>query len=311
MKLELLLYHASFAGIAVLLTQSLSLVWRSNRFSLGHHGYFAIGAYAAGALLKWTLPAGRSAPAGLADRLNGLLLLVFCLAGAALIAAMIGQLTFRLFARLRQDHFAVATLIFAEIVQNVLANWNYVGGALGLEVPYLVVRNGGDERLWYVCFYASLLAACNAVLYFAIARLNRSTYGLYLAAVKDDELAAELCGVDVLGLQRVIFTLACGVAGLAGGLFLHFSTLIVPADFSFVAGLPVILYVVLGGNSNGRAVVAALALYAGYEIIKLRFFGLFGEDLGKLAAEWKEALLAAVLIAAMVVPALLSRRKQP
>ncbi|MBI2808717.1 MAG: branched-chain amino acid ABC transporter permease [Planctomycetes bacterium] len=311
MTVEFFLYHAAFAGIAVLLTQSLNLVWRVNRFSLGHHGYFGIGAYAGVVFTRFSVPDGKWALDTWIDRLSGAGLLLGCIGSAAVVTGFVGYVTIRLFVRLREDHFAVATLVFAEIVQNVAANCTYVGGALGFEAPYLAVRNAGAERLWYVGFYASLGVALNLLLYLGIRRLDQSTYGLYITASRDDELAAELCGVDVWTLQRTVFLLATAVAGAAGALFLHFTSLIVPGDFSLINGLPIILYVVLGNLGPARCVAAALGLYTAYEIMKLQFFGLLGLELGRAAAEWKEVLLASVLIAAGLLPALLQKLRCP
>jgi branched-chain amino acid transport system permease protein len=305
MSLDLLLYHAALLGILTLLVQSLALVWRTDRFSLGHHGFFALGAYATAAFLKLVLPAGfAGSPEGFRHRLAGLGLWAASLAFSAGIAALAGYLAARGFARLRGDYFAVATLILAEIVQNAMANWPFVGGGLGIEVPYLFLDNGSAEKLLYVGFYAGIGILINGLLYLAIRRMESSVFGIYVRATHDDELAAELAGIDVRRLRILLFTLMTGIAGIAGSLFLHFTSLIVPADFGFIGSLPILLAVVLGRVQVGRSVAAVASIYTVYELLKLRLFGLLGAGVGRAVADWKEVVFALVLILAIVGPVL-------
>lgn len=311
MSLDLLLYHAALLGILALLVQSLALIWRTDRFSLGHHGFFALGAYTTAVFLRLVLPADFAGfPGGFRQRLAGLGLWVASIALAACIAALAGYVAACGLARLRGDYFAVATLILAEIVQNAMANWPFVGGGLGLEVPYLFLGNGPADSFRYVGFYAGLAVALNGALYFAIRRLESSLFGIYIHATHDDELAAELAGIDVRRLQFLLFALMTGVAGIAGSLFLHFTSLIVPADFGFNSNLPILLAVVLGRVGTGRSVAAAVAIYTVYELLKLRLFGLLGEGVGRAVADWKEVVFALVLILAILGPVLSRTSRQ-
>lgn len=310
MNLDLWLYHMTFLGLLLLLVQSLNLTWKTRLFSLGHHGFFGLGAYAAAVATKLALPTETTRTLeGAGDRLAGLGLLTVCILAGAAGAAVAALLTWRLFARIRGDYFAVATLVFAEIVRSVAANWDYVGGGLGFEAPYLVFSKTSGERLLYSAFYAAVLLGLNLAAFAAIRRIERSVYGLYIAAVEDNPLAAELSGINVTRLQGLVFVLAATAAGVAGALFLHFTTLIVPGDFSLLNGLPAILGVVLGGLSSMRCVIAATFIYIAYEVIKLRFFGLFGPEYGVLIAEWKEALMGLILILSVILPTVWRRTR--
>lgn len=307
---ELLLYHAAYLGVTLLLVQSLNLVWKARMFSLGHHGFFAVGAYAAVVATRLALRGDAWNLEGISSRFFGLALLAACVVAGACAAGAVGWIVGGPFTRLAGDYFAVATIVFAEIVRGVAANWPFVGGGLGFEVPYLVLDRGGRERLGYGLFYAAVLAGLNLAAFTSIRRIDRSIYGLYLAAVDDDPIAAELSGIDVRRLQRLVLVLGAAGAGAAGAVFLHFTTIIVPADFSFINGLPIVLAVVLGAKQGSRCVLAAAFIYASYEIIKLRFFGLFGTAAGALIADWKEALLGIVLVLAAVLPAVWRRKRR-
>ena len=306
MDAEFLLYHAALLGIVILLTQSLNVIWRSDRLSLGHHGYYGLGAYTAVVITKLALAAGRPwSPASIAERLSGVGLMVGSLIAAAVVAGTAGWLTARLFTRIRDDYFAVGTLIIAEIVPNVAANVDYVGGGLGFEGPYLFLRNEGPERLAYVAFYAATTIGLNVVLYLGIRRLGGSVFGLCLDASTNDELAAAFAGVDAAAIRRVAFTAGTAVAGAAEALFFQFMTIIVPGDFRFLNGLPIILYVVLGRLNVARCIIAAAVFYTIYELIKFPFIGVLGPAVGQSLSDWAEAVLASTLIAAVVGPRVL------
>lgn len=305
MALEFLVYHLCLAALFVLLTQSLLLIFRANLFSLGHHGFFCLGAYTAAAALRtvlgpdlaWSLVVPK-------DRAEGFLLFSATVFLGALTAGLLGWVMARFLVRLRADSFAVATLIAAEVLQILAGSADRLGGALGFEVPYLVVRNTGSERHAYLVFYAVVSVGANVVLYLTLRRLELSLAGLYIAAGRDDEIAAAASGVDVDGFKRAAFTYGTAVAGAAGALFLHFTTMITPADFGFSNGLPIILYVVLGGLRLGPSIAAALSLYALYELIKLRFLGVLGEAAGESIAHWQQGILALILIASASLPRL-------
>lgn len=306
MGLEFFLYHATFLSIALLLSQSLNLTWRADRFSLGHHGFFGIGAYSAVVVLKlaedWFAPS-------LPSVVYGPVLLATCLAVAIIIGLAAGKILHVVFRRLTDDYFAVATLVFAEITRNLFSNWEYVGGALGFEAPYLIVSNSRDDRMMYVVMYATIGLAMNVALFFSIWRLRKSTYWLWIDACRHDRLSTEMCGVEASEIQGSVFVIGAGCAALAGAMFANFTTFVVPDDFSFTAGLPIVLYVVLGRLDPIKCLAATVAMYSLYEAIKLRLFGLLGDSIGEFVAEWKDATFAVLLVVAVIAPALLSRRR--
>ncbi|MBV9470891.1 MAG: ATP-binding cassette domain-containing protein [Abitibacteriaceae bacterium] len=306
MKLDFVFYHLALLGILILLTQSLALIWRANLFSLGHYGFFGIGAYAAFFYTRSLTHSADAWPLGQAqDRLLGFSIVIGSALAGGVAAGLAGYIAAWAFSRLRDDYLAVATLILAEIVQNVVANTPYLGGAIGVEVPYLFVTNSVQERFWYVFAFWMITAIANLILWLFICVSQKSVHGLHIAAIQDDPLAAEMSGVDVRQLQQASFTFGTCIAGVAGALFLHFTTSITPNDFSFLSGLPIILYVVLGRLNASQCIVAATVFYTVYELIKLRFFGIFGSTVGAAIANNQEIFFALVLVASVWLPGFL------
>lgn len=297
--MELFFYHLVLLGISLLLSQSLALIWRMNRLSLGHHGFAAAGAYAAVVLLEGVGALGFSGPTSAGARVVGVCVLAASIFLGAAAAATVALLVDPLFRRLRDDYFAVATLVLAEVIQNVAGNTPIL--ARGYEAPYLVLGNSGGEREAYVRFYAVLAVSMGIALYWWLVRLDQSTEGVRIRAIADDDIAASSVGVDVAALQRRVLMIACAAAGAAGALQLQFTTFVQPSDYSFTAGIATILYVVLGRAETTRTVIATIVMYASYEALKLRMFGLAGEAFGAFVARWKDTGFASVLLAAVLV----------
>lgn len=304
MALDFVLYHSSYIGVALLLSLSLTYMWRANLFSLGHYGFFAIGAYSAVVVSKLFFPVSPGWFVGdPVHRAVGLVALIGSLATAALVAGSAALLIGRLFSSIRGDYFAVATLIFAEIVNRVVSNWSYVGGAIGAEVPYVFLTNSNAEGLMYVTFYAVLAMSLSAAFLVAAMRAEQSIGGLWLDALREDELAAETSGIDIKALQLTVFVICGSVAGVAGALFLHMANFVTPSDFSFVTSIPTIVYVVLGGLRPLRCVLATVLLYILYQVIKAHGLGTFSDGLDRFVSKWPEAIFGTILIFSVIVPA--------
>ncbi|RMF91423.1 MAG: branched-chain amino acid ABC transporter permease [Nitrospinota bacterium] len=133
----------------------------------------------------------------------------------------VGWLLGHLCLRLRGPYFALTTLAFAEIVRLVIANeYEITRGDLGLSVPPLY--QGGE-----LPYYYTFLLICLGVqlcLYF----LMQSRIGLYLQAIREDEVAAQGRGVDVVKWKTMASALSSALCGLAGALYVHFIQLASP-----------------------------------------------------------------------------------
>ena len=194
----------------------------TGQFSLAPAAFAMIGAYTTGLLCAYS---GVSPWIGI---------------GAAVAAAaVIGMALGRIVMRLSGPYLALTTLSFAEISRLVIANsYNVTRGDLGLSVPGLF-----QERLAYYYLFLGALALVQV----GLLLLLRSPAGLYLQAIRDDEVAAASRGVDVVFWKTTAFTLSTAVAGLAGALYGHFSQLVSPELGLITQSGLVICMVVIGG----------------------------------------------------------------
>ena len=142
---------------------------------------------------------------------------------AALLGLGIGYLTLRL----RGTFFSIATLALAVVLQTVMINWEYVGGSRGISV----IRPSGPPFGNYVVFLFTVMMAL-AVLAVLVARfIERSWIGRGLAALRDNEEAAECMGVPTLKLKLFACTVSGALMGAAGAPMPMYLSFIEPASF--------------------------------------------------------------------------------
>jgi branched-chain amino acid transport system permease protein len=178
--------------------------------NFGTAGFFGIGAYTAVALIKaWKPP-----------------LYVLLVAGgtvSALLGLGIGYLTLRL----KGIFFSIATLALAVVLHMVVANWDYVGGGAG--TPVLKPRSvpffsNYDEFLFFVMSALAVVSVSVAWL------IENSWIGRGMAAIRDDEEAAECLGVPILKLKLFATTVSGAMMGIVGAPFSYFVVYIEPTS---------------------------------------------------------------------------------
>jgi branched-chain amino acid transport system permease protein len=285
--LYFLLDHSVHICILIVLALGLNLInGFTGMFSLGHHGFFAVGAYATGAFVIYTLPTDAGALLGA----GWFVLSVFVgIAAAAAFGVVVGVPCLRL----KGDYLAIATLGFGEIVRIVVQNTEAVGGARGLEIPYLLVVRSVETQMVYVGLFMGLTLGCVLVTWTVIRNILNSSHGRALIAIREDEIAAELLGVNLTRYKVWAFVLGAGFAGLGGGLYVHYMTQIEPKEFNLIKGIYILLYVVLGGmGSLSGTIVAVIALY----LIDKVFLNLMPSEI----QAWREVFFALLLIVFMI-----------
>lgn len=209
-----------FAGVAALLALSIYVTLMAGQLSLGNAALAAIGGYTAAILTKtYHTPLW---PALLAGALL-----------ATLVAFLIGIPCLRL----RGIYLALATLAFGEVVRVAALNMRITGGALGLV--------GIAPLVSFPHVYGTLAVAA-----FFFYRLERSRVGRALAAIREDEAAAQAMGIRVTTYKVLAFSIAGFIAGLAGGLAVHFTYLISPAQAAFGEAVTILTYAVFGGTAT-------------------------------------------------------------
>jgi branched-chain amino acid transport system permease protein len=241
-------------GIFTLLAVSLNLInGYAAMFHLGHHGFWAIGAYAA-AWMTLAFGASMSGPA-----LYALSLLV-----AVAVAALGGVAVGLPCLRLRGDYLAIATLAFGEIVRIAVQNSKTLQGSLGLEVPRVLMEvSGAADKIEFRAMTLGIVAALCALVVVFVRNFIRSGHGRRLLAVAQDEIAAGLLGINPTGPRMLAFVLGAAIAGLAGGVHAHYEGRIAPDDFQFMQTVKMFLIIVLGGlGSLSGCVVGAFLVIA-------------------------------------------------
>jgi branched-chain amino acid transport system permease protein len=192
---------------------------------------------------------------------GGATLLLSILAGGA-AACLFGIVVGVPCLRLKGDYLAIATLGFAEIFRVLVINIDAVGGPRGFDLPNLLFARTKSERVAYYALYFALALGLLAWTVVVMRNIMRSSHGRAIYAIREDEVAAEILGVDLTQYKVWVFIIGAGFAGLAGGLWGNMKTYFAPNDFSLLFGVVLLLYVVLGGlGSIWGCIVATFTLY--------------------------------------------------
>ncbi|NJN14453.1 MAG: ATP-binding cassette domain-containing protein [Planctomycetes bacterium] len=256
-------------GIFTLLAVSLNLInGYAGMFHLGHHGFWALGAYAA----AWIVLRYEGA-------LPGPLLYALSLLLSMAVAAVGGLVIGIPCLRLRGDYLAIATLGFGEIIRIAIQNTpeSFLGGSLGLFVPRVLMRVTRETKDDFRLLTFAIVALLVALSILLIARFIRSAQGRRLLAVAQDETAAGLLGIDPTHSKVTAFVFGAAIAGLAGGLFAHYEGKITPLDFNFMEMVKMFLIVVLGGMGSLSGCVVGALLVVGTERLLSRAPGFLSE----------------------------------
>lgn len=243
----------NLAGINAILAVSMNLIFGfTGLFSLGHAGFMAVGAYTCALLtlplatkesifllapLAWPFSVVTVSPA-----------LAVLLAGVA--AGAMAYLTGVPVLRLRGDYLGIATLGLAEIIRVVANNIPAVtNGALGLKgIPSFA------SNLWWTW-------GCVGVTVFVISRLVNSVYGRSLLAVREDEVAAEIMGVNRTYHKTLAYVVGSSFAGVGGALMGSLVTTIDPKTFGFTLTFNILIIVVAGGLGSITGSVITSVIY--------------------------------------------------
>ncbi len=225
-----------FAGYVVLQYIVLATAWNilggyTGYINFGTSGFFAIGAYSSVVLHKLWGP-----PIPLLIVVGGVL------AGAVGLA--MGCLTLRL----KGVFFAIGTLALAIVVQTFITNWDFVGGSRGV----YIIRPSSMPLLGTYIHYLFLVMLVLAGFAVAVARsIERSTLGYGLAAVRDDEQAAEAAGVPTLKLKLVSTTISGALMGMAGAPLPYYVTYLDPSSgFNLTYAVNAIAMPLIGGTTS-------------------------------------------------------------
>jgi branched-chain amino acid transport system permease protein len=249
-----------FAAFVVLTFVVLATAWNilggyAGYVNFGTAAFFGVGAYTAVVLFKWL----------------GAPLLVQIAAGAVMGAALgfgVGLLTLRL----RGIFFAIATVAVIFIMETLMINWRYVGGATGLQLarPEVWSLFGTYTRMLFVVMVGMAVAAV------ALARyIQTSWIGRGLRAIRDSEEAAEACGVPTLRLKLVACVVSGALMGAAGAPMPMYLSFIEPAStFNLNYSVGALAAPVIGGTTHWLGpLIGALLLSTVQQIVTVTISG--------------------------------------
>ena len=230
-------YAIAVAGLTV-------LIGLSGQLSVGHGAFMFIGAYTTALVLlhqHWALAA--------------------VLAASAVVAAVAGGIVGVAAARLRGPYLAGATLLLAVALPSITSRWQGVfGGDQGLGVT---VNTPGFLGTTFppTRWLAWLGFACALITFVLLANLRHSRIGRSWRALRDDEVAAALSGLNVARLQVLAFVVSSACAGLGGAMLAIVNSSATPGTFALTLSIQLLTAAILGGlGSLAGAVWGSLVL---------------------------------------------------
>jgi branched-chain amino acid transport system permease protein len=239
--------YAFLAAYTVLQFVALATAWNilggyAGYVNFGVAGFFGVGVYTSVVIyktLQWPL--------------------IFTIPLAALVTGLLGLAMGYLTLRLRGVFFSIATLAMSVVLNTLIVNWAFVGGSRGVYVlhPETMPYFGTYARYLFVVMF---VIAVGSVL---IARfIEHSWIGNGLAALKDDEMAAECAGVPSLRMKLLATTISGALLGAVGAPFPYFITYVDPTSaFSLTIAVNAIAMPLIGGTATWLGpVIGALLL---------------------------------------------------
>jgi branched-chain amino acid transport system permease protein len=231
-------YFVTLAGLTL-------LTGLSGQISLGHGALIAAGAYTSALLIG-----------------NNHWALVPALLASVVVAAAVGALLGVAAARLRGPYLAGATLAFALALPGITDRFSGTfGGENGLTTPTPVPPTSLGATFSVERWEAWIAGLAACVVLLVLLNLTRGSVGRTLRAVRDDEIAAALCGINVARRQVAAFIVSAACAGVGGALYVVINNTAAPGAFPVALSLSLLAGVVLGGlGSLSGAVYGAIVL---------------------------------------------------
>lgn len=269
----------------VLLFAAMGQAWNlvgglANQISLGHAAYFGLGAYTSTIL---------QGPIGLSPWLGGILGMIL----AALLALLLSVPTFRL----KGHYFALATLAAGEVMRLIANTWSGVtGGPVGISVPYSVETSFWMMRFKTVLPNYYLLLAALVIVTLIFWRIKVSAMGYRLRAIKENEQAAEVIGVDTYRIKLMASLLSAAITAFLGTLYAQFQFFFDPDSIFGLASVSVkmALVAILGGVGTVVGPLIGAAFIIPMEELANSYFGSSAAGLSQFA--YGVVLIAVILV---------------
>ncbi|MBI4610079.1 MAG: branched-chain amino acid ABC transporter ATP-binding protein/permease [Candidatus Rokubacteria bacterium] len=217
---------------SILSTSYNLLIGYTGLFSIAHAAFYGIGAYTSALL---ALRFGVSFP--------------LALLAAVLLTALVGGAIGVPALRVRGDYLVIASFGFQMIVFGVMLNWLAVtggeGGLTGIPRPELF-----GIKIFSPLTYLPLAVAVAGLCFLVTWWIARSPFGRVLKAIREDEVASQSLGKDIVYFKIAVFALAGGLAAVAGSFYAHYVTFINPLSFTLDESIFIMAVVLVGGAGN-------------------------------------------------------------
>jgi branched-chain amino acid transport system permease protein len=224
-----------FAAYVILQYVVIATAWNilggyAGYVNFGTPAFFALGAYTAIVLIQ-----SMHAPLPVLIVAGGIV--------SGLLGLGIGYLTLRL----RGTFFSIATLALSVVLQTMIINWEFVGGSRGISV----IRPSGPPFGNYVIFLFTVMLGLAVVAVLVARGIERSRMGRGLAALRDNEEAAECMGVPTLRLKLFATTVSGFLLGVAGAPFPYYVTFVEPGSaFNLDYAVNALAMPMIGGTTT-------------------------------------------------------------
>ena len=260
-------YMANYIAINVIVAIGLNLlIGYTGQISLGHAGFFAIGAYGTVILMtKASLP------------------FLLALPLSALATALFGFLLGLPALRLEGPYLSIATLGFGLTITQVIGRMEFFGGRQGLHTPDLMIgplHLDSDKEFYYLLILITIL------LTLAARNLIKTKIGRAFIAIRDADIAAETMGVNLVYYKTLAFAVSAIYTGLAGGLYAFVLWFIEPQIFNLFMSIIFLAMVVVGGLGSIFGSIAGACLLSWLDlqlrnILSIPYVGVWLEALSK------------------------------
>jgi branched-chain amino acid transport system permease protein len=244
------IYVANYIAINIIVAAGLNLlVGYTGQISLGHAGFFAIGAYGTIILMvKAGFP---------------FLLALPC---AAFVSGCFGFLLGLPALRLDGPYLAIATLGFGLTITQIIGRIEFFGGREGLHAPDITIGSwvlDTDKEFYF------LLLTLTIFLLLFMRNLIKTRVGRAFIAIRDADIAAQTMGVNILYYKTLAFAVSAFYAGIAGGLYAFVLKFIEPEIFTLMMSIMFLAMVVVGGLGSMMGAIAGATLLCWMDL-KLR-----------------------------------------
>lgn len=236
-------------GINIILAVSLNIgTGYLGQLPLGHAGFMAVGAYASAILIKNLGASWLTIPMGM----------IF----GGLVAAIFGLIIGIPALRLRGDYLAIITLGFGEIIRVVLLN---IDDVVGFKLTYGAASlKNIPKTTTFLNTFVVVIITC-----FVIHTMMKSRHGRAILSIRENEIAAESCGIKTTYYKTLGFVVSAFFAGVAGSLYAGYLGILSPGSFGFMKSIEFLVMVVLGGmGSMIGSVISATVLTALPEMLR-------------------------------------------